>query len=326
LLSLMRHRGTKEQLTAAVAAGAAEAIASGTTALADISHDNRAWQVLAPLPLRKLCLAEVLGLGPLASGAMSRLQESLANIPSPPEQQALRLEFGISPHAPYTTSEALYRQAIELARDRGWRVCTHLAETRGERQFLATGGGRFLQFLKQIGLIDSSFVPLSCKPIQFAQRVGLLEIPSILAHVNYLDDDELDLLAAGRASVVYCPLSGAFFGRRGHRYAQMLQRGINVALGTDSLASNDRLDMLAEMRSLRADGLLDNHTILGMGTLNGAIALGWDQRIGTLEAGKRADWIAVELPPNSQTADPLETILTSDCKVARTVIDGETVR
>lgn len=60
--------------------------------------------------------------------------------------------------------------------------------------------------------------------------------------------------------------------------------------------------------------------------IRGAIALGWADRIGALEAGKRADWIAVELPPNSQTADPLETILTSDCKVARTVIDGETVR
>lgn len=317
LMSLLQHRGSDEQQLHAVAVGAGEAIATGTTAIADISHNNCAWRVLKDLPIRKLCLAEVLGMGPLESGAMDRLACSLEGLP-PTDG---RLRFGISPHAPYSTSEKTYRDAIAMACDRGWPVCTHLAETKGERQFLMSGGGTFLRFLQSVRLLDSSFTPPACKPLEFARRVGLLGT-SILAHVNYLDDEEIEILAAGGASVVYCPGSSAFFGRSGHRYADMLAAGVNVAIGTDSLASNDSLDMLAEMRRLKRQGRVDNHTILRMATLNGAIAMGWQNRIGSLEPGKAADWIAVEIGNREY---PLETILTKSCKVVETVIGGQTV-
>jgi cytosine/adenosine deaminase-related metal-dependent hydrolase len=368
LMSLLRHRGTDEQQLQAVAAGAHEAIATGTTAIADVSHNNGAWRVLKDLPIRKLCLAEVLGVGPLESGAMDRLARSLEGLPPPDD----RLRFGISPHAPYSTSEKVYREAIALARERGWPVCTHLAETKGERQFLMRGGGTFARFLQNVRLLDPSFTPPACKPLEFARRVGLLgkrghstfpplkeipnndpalpinkdessqltgkvECPLLLAHVNYMDDEEMEILAASRASVVYCPGSSAFFGRTGHRYADMLAAGVNVAIGTDSLASNDSLDMLAEMRRLKRQGRVDNHTILRMATLNGAIAMGWQDMIGTLEPGKAADWIAVEVGKRDSgfrvcetrmggiREDVLENILTHRCKVVETVIGGQTV-
>ncbi len=377
LMSLLRHRGADERQLQAVAAGAREALATGTTAIADISHNNSAWRVLKDLPIRKLCLAEVLGMGPLESGAMDRLARSLEGLPPPDD----RLRFGISPHAPYSTSEKVYRDAIALARERGWPVCTHLAETKGERQFLMRGGGTFLRFLQTMRLLDPSFTPPSCKPLEFARRVGLLgwhgdppwricrhaagvrkrghstfplrvegsrndpaesvmqiggatlggkvECPLLLAHVNYLDDEEMEILAAGGASVVYCPGSSAFFGRSGHRYADMIAAGVNVAIGTDSLASNDSLDMLAEMRRLKRQGRVDNHTILRMATLNGAIAMGWQNMIGSLERGKAADWIAVETG-NRQSGfgireDVLDMILTQPCKVVETVIGGQVV-
>jgi cytosine/adenosine deaminase-related metal-dependent hydrolase len=75
--------------------------------------------------------------------------------------------------------------------------------------------------------------------------------PVLLAHVNYADDADLELLAGSSASVVYCPRTHAFFGHAPHRYREMLARGINVCLGTDSLASNDTLSILDEMRFLR---------------------------------------------------------------------------
>jgi cytosine/adenosine deaminase-related metal-dependent hydrolase len=368
LMSLLRHRGSDEQQLQAVAAGAGEAIANGTTAIADISHNNGGWRVLKDFPIRKLCLAEVLGMGPLESGAMDRLARSLEGLPPPDD----RLKFGISPHAPYSTSEKVYREAIALARERGWPVCTHLAETKGERQFLMRGGGTFARFLQTVRLLDPSFTPPACKPLEFARRVGLLgkrghstfpplkeipnndpalpinkdesaqltgkvECPLLLAHVNYLDDEEMEILAAGGASVVYCPGSSAFFGRSGHRYADMLAAGVNVAIGTDSLASNDSLDMLAEMRRLKRQGRVDNHTILRMATINGAIAMGWQHMIGTLEPGKAADWIAVETVSRDSgfrvcetrmggiREDAFETILTRPCSVAETVIGGSSV-
>ena len=377
LMNLLRHRGSDERQLHAVAAGAREALATGTTAIADVSHNNGAWRVLKDSPIRKLCLAEVLGMGPLEKGAMDRLARSLEGLPPSDD----RLKFGISPHAPYSTSEKVYREAVALARERGWPVCTHLAETKGERQFLMRGGGTFLRFLQTMRLVDPSFTPPACKPLEFARRVGLLgwhgdpprricrhavdaskrghstfpsqaeilqndqtesvrkhsaahsagkvESPLLLAHVNYLDDEEMEILAAGGASVVYCPGSSAFFGRSGHRYADMLAAGVNVAIGTDSLASNDSLDMLAEMRRLKRQGRVDNHTILRMATLNGAIAMGWQDKIGSLEPGKAADWIAVETVSRDSgfgiREDALETILTISCKVVETVIGGQVV-
>ena len=109
LLALLRHRGSGDDRRKAVAAGAAEAIATGTTTLADISHDNSAWPVLRETPLRKVCFAEVLGVGPLARSAAARLARSLENLPPCDD----RLMLGISPHAPYSTSPELYRHAMD---------------------------------------------------------------------------------------------------------------------------------------------------------------------------------------------------------------------
>jgi len=170
--------------------------------------------------------------------------------------------------------------------------------------------------------VDSTVRAIGCSPVAFAQRVGLLDGPCLLAHVHCIDDEELRTLARSAASVVYCPGSSEFFGRSGHRYAEMLDAGINVALGTDSLASNTSLSVLEEMRRVRADGTVGNHTILAMGTLHGAQALGWEADVGTLAAGKQADWIAVELPED--TGEPLEAILSGKGRVVETVIAGKT--
>lgn len=321
LFALARRRPSGPEQDAAVSDGAAQAIATGTTALADISHNNRAWKVLKGTPLRKLCFAEVVGVGPLASGAMSRLRRRLKGVRGGSVSKKMR--FGISPHAPYSTSTEVYRQAVELGKRRKWRLATHLAETEGERQFLLRGTGKLFEFLARLGLIDCSVPVHGYKPVEFARRVGLLDMPCILGHVNFIDDEELKMLSDSEASVAYCPRGSDFFGRKGHRYAEMLSGGINVALGTDGLACNDSLSMLDEMRRLRQDARVDNYTILRMATLNGAKALGWDDCIGTLSPGRQADWIVVELPPDAP--DPLEAILTSKTRVLTTVIAGKTV-
>ncbi len=316
--ALWRHRPTASQQEEAIADGAAEALATGTTALADVCHNHRAWPILKDSPLRKLCLAEVLGIGPLARGAIPRLSRRLAGC-----RASRKLRFGVAPHAPYSTSEEVYRHAVDLTRRRGWAVATHLAETETERQYLLRGTGKLFEFLARLGMIDSTVQPHKCKPMQFARRVGLLAAPSILAHVNTIDDEEMELLADSRASVVYCPGSSEFFGRTGHRYPEMLAAGINVALGTDSLASNDSLCLLKEMKRLRKDARVDNATILRMATLHGATALGWEEQIGSLTPGKQADFIVLPCP--GDITDPLETVLTCETPVLQTVIGGKTV-
>jgi len=317
LFALLHRRATGKQLSKSVRQGAAEALASGTTALGDISHNNKAWQTLKTFPLRKVCFAEVTGIGPLAGAAMGRLKKNLTGV-----RKGARLRFGISPHAPYSTAEKVYVQAVALAQKRNMIVSTHLAETEAERQFTLRGSGKFFEFLAHLGLIDSSVGICGCTPLAFARRVGLFDGQCILAHVNCIDSDEFQILRASGASVAYCPRSNDFFRRGRHRYAQMLKAGINVCLGTDSLASNSSLEMIEEMRRVRADGRVGSDTILRMATINGAKALGWDDQIGSLEPGKQADWIAVDVPPDA--AHPVEALLTTDARVQEVVIAAKT--
>jgi cytosine/adenosine deaminase-related metal-dependent hydrolase len=289
---MLRRRPTGAEQQRSVAEGAARSLAAGTTCVADASHNNQSRLALAESPIRKLCLAEVVGVGPAEPAAVEGLMKRIGRCRRSP-----RMRFGLAPHAPYSTGPEVYRQAARIARRRGWAVSTHLAESHAERQYLLDGTGAFFDFLARMGLIDST-VPVHClRPVEFAARAGLLERDCLLTHVNHIDDDELAMLARGRASVVYCPGAAEFFGHRGHRYAEMISAGINVALGTDSLACNDTLSMLDEMRRVRAEGRVDAATILRMATVNAARALGWDDAIGTLAPGKQADWTAVSLPP-----------------------------
>jgi len=316
LYALKTHWPAVADTGGAVADGAAEALKTGTTALGDVCHDNRAWRVIKQTALRSVCYAEIMGIGPLAEGAFERLGKHIRGC-----RATTRLRFGLCPHSPYTTGEEVYRQTVALARRRRWPLATHLAETEGERQLLLHGSGKLLDFLLHMGLMNSSVQIPGCTPVDFAQRVGMFDGPATLLHCNFIDDRELKLLAKTSSSVVCCPGSNDFFGRSGHRYAEMLDAGINVAVGTDSLASNASLDMLAELQRLRAEGKVDNQTILKMGTMNGARALGCDDAIGTLEPGKQADWIAVRVPPD--TSSPLEDILTGKARVVEVHVAGK---
>jgi len=318
LYALKTHWPGAAEIRAAVADGAAEALAAGTTTVADTSHNNRAWAVLKRLPVRALCYAEVMGIGPLEAGAAERTKAAIRNC-----RPTQKMRFGICPHAPHTTSEALYRQAVATARRKGWALATHLAETEAERQLLLHGSGAMLDFLLHMGMLDSTVQFGRGTPVDFAERVGLLDGPAALLHCNFIDDRELKLLARGGVSVVCCPRSNDYFGGRPHRYAEMLAAGINVAVGTDSLASNCSLDMLAELQRLRTEGKVDNQTLLAMGTINAARAIGWDDAVGSLTPGRRADWIAVAIPHDSPA--PLEDIFTGKGKVVEVNIDGKQV-
>ncbi|MFP4105218.1 MAG: amidohydrolase family protein [Phycisphaerae bacterium] len=319
LYGIIRKRPQDEdQQRAAVQAGAAEALAAGTTCLVDVSSGNNAWAVLQDFPLRKICLSEIVGIGPRAKDAMSAVGKTIRGC-----KEDERLGFGISPHSPYATAESVYIKCIAAAHKRNWPVATRLAETEAERQFLTRGSGKFFEFLARLGMIDMSVDVHGCKPVEFARRVGMLDRRSLLFGVNYIGDDELAILQTSRASVVYSPGAAAYFGRSGHRYPEMLRRGINVALGTDSLACNDSLDVLQEMRRIRRDAQVDNDTILRMATLNGARALGMDDRLGSLEPGKTADFFTVTT--DSDLADPLEAILTAPTNVQQVTIAGGTV-
>jgi 5-methylthioadenosine/S-adenosylhomocysteine deaminase len=193
------------------------------------------------------------------------------------------LSFCVAPHAPYTVSDATLELVSTYAAKLDLPVHTHVHESADEiRESLATHGARPLQRLEKLGLLGP----------------GLIAV-----HAIHLEAYEIALLARFGCSVAHCPSSNLKLASGIAPVARMLAAGINVGLGTDGAASNNRLDLLNECRTaaLLAKGTsgdaaaLPAHQALNMSTLAGAKALGLDERIGSLESGKCADIVAVDL-------------------------------
>jgi 5-methylthioadenosine/S-adenosylhomocysteine deaminase len=189
----------------------------------------------------------------------------------------------IAPHAPYTVSNQTFKTIITYAEQLGLGVHTHLHETRDE-----------------IALSEAKY---GLRPIQRLAEFGLLGPNFIAAHCVHLLNNEIDMLAEFGCHVAHCPSSNLKLASGMAPVAQLLAKGVNVGLGTDGAASNNRLDIFTEMRlaALLAKGLTEDATVipahqaLEMATLNAAKALGLDQNIGSIEIGKQADLVAVNL-------------------------------
>jgi cytosine/adenosine deaminase-related metal-dependent hydrolase len=220
------------------------------------------------------------------------------------------LIVGIEPHAPYSIDLRGYRRCVEEAAARAMPLATHLAETADEAEFLADASGEFARLWEAIGDWKAAEVPrFEGGPIRAMESVGLLAGPALLAHVNYASDEDLAVLAKGRASVVYCPRTHAYFGHPPHRFTEMLDLGINVALGTDSAASAGDLNLLEEVRLVhRLRPEVTAQTLFEMVTWRGAKALGMEGLVGRLAPAMRANYCVFGVSGD----DPLGALLEGD--------------
>jgi 5-methylthioadenosine/S-adenosylhomocysteine deaminase len=196
-----------------------------------------------------------------------------------------------APHAPYSVSDEPLEKIRTFADELGMQIHIHLHETKDE--------------------INQSLEEYGVRPIQRMHDLGLLSPSLIAVHMTQLQDDEIELFAQSGANAIHCPESNLKLASGFSPVAKMLQAGINVAIGTDSAASNNDLDMFSEMRSaaLLAKGVAEDAsalpaaTALRMATYNSALALGIAEDTGSLETGKYADITAVDL--NSIEAQPI---------------------
>ncbi len=193
------------------------------------------------------------------------------------------LSFSLAPHAPYTVCDASWNKIVVYARQLDLPIQTHLLETRDERaRSQAEFGIRPLQRLDHLGVTGPGFIAV---------------------HGTYLDAGDIELLATQGCHVVHCPVSNLKLASGIAPVTDLMRRGVNVGLGTDGAASNNRLDVFGEARlaALLAKGVsgdagaIPAAEALQMATLNGARALGLDGDIGSIEPGKQADLIAVDL-------------------------------
>jgi len=188
-----------------------------------------------------------------------------------------------APHAPYSVADSVLERIQVLADELEIPTHIHLHETHDE--------------------IHQSLQNHACRPISRLQRLGLLGPGLVAIHMTHLEEDEISLFAAGGGHVVHCPQSNLKLASGFCPVSRLLERGVNVALGTDGAASNNDLDMFSEMQcaALLAKGIaadasaLPAAKALSMATIHGARALGLEQETGSLEVGKSADLIAVDL-------------------------------
>jgi len=309
---------------AAIREGAGQSLAAGVTAIGDVGyglHAVGAWSGADPWITGYL---EVLGIGARASAwhaqSFDVLRKACNRAPF-----ADHCRVGLSPHAPYSVETSVYRCVVEYAAAAHRPLCTHLAETLDELQFLADGTGPLRDMLERWGLWDGSFVPPGCSPVEYMRRLGLLDCNPLLIHVNYVSGQDLETLSRHDCHVAFCPRSHAFFGHKPHRWRDMLGSGINVCVGTDSLASNDSLSVLDELRFLwRQSPTVPPGTLLRMGTLAGARALGVEAMCGSLSLGKSADFVVLPLSvPGAK--DPAADVLDAETTILAVYLRGQLV-
>lgn len=235
---------------------------------------------------------------------------------------------GLSPHALYSTTPALLAEAAVAARKWRWPVTMHVAESQAEfDMFMFARGPMFDWLASQRDRSDCGVG----SPVRMCERSGLLDLGFIAAHVNYLWQDDAQRLAAHGTSVVYCPQSHGYF--RHHRFprVELQNAGVNVALGTDSLASTrvsgpikPTLSLFDEMRALaQTDSILSPRDILKMATIHGARALGISAQAGGLFSGGFADFITI--PYSGKLKESEEATVSHSGSVFSTWIAGTCV-
>lgn len=285
----------------AVTQGAAEMLSAGITCVGDISRTGMSAVELAESPIRKVCFIELISgarMPPKDGNSLRRVFEEMKRL-----EVADRLVCGISPHAPHTVNEADFKSAAILASKWNAPFTIHYLETPEESANRVAG--------------------CHASVVELLEQVRPLPAVS-LAHVNYPSSVDLSRIATSGASVIWCPRAHSFYGHRSHPWRDMLARGINVALGTDSAGCVPTLSILDEIREAhRLSPTVEPIKLLQMATLNGARALGMGDRLGALEAGRLADFAVFRLHDSSERA--VNRLLLPETKIVKTIIGGEVV-
>jgi 5-methylthioadenosine/S-adenosylhomocysteine deaminase len=284
----LQDASTPDQLRAAAEAGLRDCWARGVTCVADTGSSGAALEVLARLGGRGVCYQEVFGPDPEQCGAsVTALRDALAALRSRATPQVV---VGVSPHAPFTVSEPLYRAVADVARRERLPVAVHLAESPEEVALVRDGVGPFADALRGRGI---PVAPRGVSPVAYLAALDVITPATLCIHCVQLDARDIEVLAVRGAAVAHCPRSNAVHGHGRAPLAALRAAGVPVGLGTDSLVSVPDLDLHAEAR---AAGLRDDDALRAL-TLEGARALGLAGQVGSLEVGKAADLAVFTAPP-----------------------------
>jgi len=285
----------QESLLDSARFGIIEGLEAGITTYADTCSSGVAMQAMRDAGVRGIMFQEVFGPDP--SDAEIAMRELEDRIEALRVVQTELVSLGVSPHAPYTVSEPLYDAAARFANSRQLPLAMHIAESEAEFDMVARGTGDFAEGWRRRGI---SVSPRARSPIALLEKRGALERGPLLIHCVRVDPDDIAIIARHRCSVAHCPASNAKFGHGIAPLLPLLAAGIRVGIGSDSVASNNRMDILDEARlsvlihraATRRHDAFGAHDALQLATIGGARALDIDGRVGSLEVGKDADLAA----------------------------------
>ena len=304
--------------------GVAELIRGGTTCaltMETVSHTEEVFRVVEETGFRATvgkCMMDKGDEVPagLREDAADSVRESLALLEEWHGRADGRIRYCFAPRFAVSCTQGLLEQVARLARERGVLVHTHASENRSECETVERETGR--------------------RNVEYLDSVGISGPHVVLAHCVHLSGGELGLLASSGTNVAHCPSSNMKLGSGVAPVAEMFERGVSVSLGADGAACNNRLDMFTEMRTAallqkvsRGAEVLPAESVLRMATAGGAHALGLGDEIGTLEVGKRADVMILDLGRLHTTPRPdvVSTIVyAAEARDVRTVlIEGRAV-
>lgn len=302
-----RNRADRDA-NASITMGLQECLACGVTTVGDIATSPQ--PELTQLEPLQIAFQEVIGFSTARVESAfvevcQRLDNRRDSTNCGPATRRV-VAMGISPHAPYTVHPQLLERLVDEAVGRDLPVAMHLAESPAELELLAKGTGAFRTLLEERSMWDAEAIPRGSTPLDYL-RVLARAPRSLVIHGNYLSTEEIKFLASQRDSVaaVYCPRTHAYFQHVEYPLKTMLAAGVQVALGTDSRASNPGLNLFEEMRSVAQTHGLSPTEIVRMATLSGAEALGWNDHLGSITPNKWADLVAVPCEAN----DPTEAVI-----------------
>ncbi len=327
------ERMTAEDLYASAAWGAVEAARAGVTCVGDASAAGvTTMRALSDSGLRGVIFQEAFG--PDEREAREKFDEARGKIESLRSLETPLVALGLSPHAPYTVSRPLLGLLAGYATAEGLPVMMHAAESESEQLFLLEGRGPFADGYNFRGL---PWAAPGVSAVKYLAETGILDTRPLLAHCVRADDADIALLAERGAAVAHCAKSNAKLGHGRAPFANFINGGVAVGLGSDSVASNNTCDLLEEARfallasraagdTLEAGGALSAGDVLRVATSGGARALRLEHLTGALAEGLEADLVAVRLdaPHQRPVYDPAAALVFASGarEVVLTVVAG----
>lgn len=333
-LNSLRAELSDDEVINSAIAGAREGAAAGVTCFGDIGRLGHAGiAALKEVGLRGIVFQET-EFSPdnrTAEDDFKSLGEKFEQLN---REETDLVSVGISPHSPYTVSSRLFELIAQYSILNRIPLTIHAAESGQEHDLLTRGDGFFTDIYDKF---DVEWQSPMCTPVEYLERLGVLAARPLLAHCVLVTDSDIDRIAGNGATIAHCPKSNAKFGHGVAPFEKMLDAGIAVGLGSDSVASNNLCDLLEESRfgALAARNrpgrsrLISAREALEAATLGGARALGLGHLIGSLEAGKQADIAVISLDHEAQ--QPVNDIhaalvfSSSGRDVLRTLVAGRIV-